>query len=313
MGALGQDLIYGSRMYVKALGLTSAAIATLAMGIGASTAVFSLVDTILLKPLPYPKAEQIVIPWRLAPPGMNLGYREYPWGRREFFLLLDGCKSFQYLGAFKSDNFNLTGRGDPALIEGLRVSAGFFPSLGVQPELGRVFRAAEDRPGHEHVVILSQRLWRQRFGADRNIVGRSIELNGFVYTVTGVMPAGFSFPRAEEMPGSFEFPREPELWVPLALAPISMGPGGIDELAVIGRLKPGAAIRQAQAELNVFEKREDAEFPKFKGWFGSQVTPLRQQVIGDTRLPMLLLLGAVGVVVLIACSKIGRASCRERV
>jgi putative ABC transport system permease protein len=301
MTTLLQDLKYGLRSYFKSFGFTLVALLTLALGIGASTAVFSVVNGILLKPLPYPDSEKIVFPWRLVPAGVNLGYSEIPWGMPHFQLFLRDAKTFQNLGAFKSDSFNLTSSGEPMLLEGLRASSGFFPALGVTPAFGRTFTPEEDQPGHDHVAILSHQLWLDRFSGDRGIVGRPIELNGDSYTVIGVMPAGFVFPRAEEMPGSFEFPREAQLWVPL---PFPAGPlrgDEPDELAVVGRLRPGTTVAQAQAEMDVFAKRAEEQFPRAKGWFNSRLTPLRNQVVGNTSRPLLLLLLAVGVVLLIAC------------
>ncbi|HXA66651.1 MAG TPA: ABC transporter permease [Bryobacteraceae bacterium] len=305
MVTLFQDLKYGLRTLTKTRGFTIVAVVTLALGIGASTAVFSLVNAILLKPLPYPNSERIVIPRRLAPAGLNLGYEEIPWDLREFHVLRRESKAFQHLGAFKSDSFNLTGSGDPLRLEGIRASAGFFPALGVAPEIGRVFTSAEDQPGHEHEVILTDQLWRDRFSSDPAILGRAVELNGSPYTVVGVMPPGFAFPRSTEMPGSFPFPREAQLWVPLALPPAPLHPYDPSELAVIGRLKPGVSIRQAQAEMDVFARRLEQQYgPQGKDWFNSRVTPLAHQVAGDTRRPLLLILGAVGVVLLIACSNV---------
>jgi predicted permease len=301
---LWQDLRFGVRMLRKSPGFTAVAVLTLALGIGASTAVFSLVNAILLKPLPYPRSEQLVIPWRQVPPQLNLGYDEIPWGLMDFRRMLADSKMFQDLGAFKSDSFLLTGAGDPAKLDGLRASAEFFPALGVQPVLGRAFTPEEDQPGHEHEVLLSYGLWREHFGADPGILGRSLELNGAAYTVIGVMPPGFAFPRKEEMPGSFEFPREAALWAPLALPATKLHQDDPDELAVIGRLRPGATIEQAQAEMNVFARRMETEIPRGKGWFNSRVTPLTRQVAGDTRRPLLLVLAAIGVVLLIACANV---------
>jgi predicted permease len=296
-----QDLRYALRQLCKKPGFTTVAILTLALGMGSSTAVFSIVNTILLKPLPYAQAERIVIPWRIAPPGTNLGAEEYPWGERDFRSFSQGSKTFQELGAFKSDGFNLTGSGEPALLEGLRASAGFFPALGVAPSLGRIFTPKEDVAGNEHEVILSDQFWRERFGGDRSILGRGVELNGYAYTVIGVMPPGFTFPQANEMPVVLDFPREPQLWVPLAV-PVAPA-NGPSELVVIGRLKPGITIAQAQADWDITGKQLENQ-PGGKGWYNSRLTPLARQVAGDTRRPLLLLLGAVGVVLLIACSNV---------
>jgi putative ABC transport system permease protein len=304
MGTLLQDLKYGLRLLRKSPGFTAVAVLTLALGIGASTGVFSIVNAVLLKPLPYPHAEQIVIPWRQAPPTINLGYSEYPWGLTEFRRMQADSKTFQDLGAFRSDFFVLSATGDPVRLDGMRVSAGFFPALGVQPVLGRAFTNEEDQAGHEHVVLLSYSLWRDHFGGNPDILGRAVELNGEAYLVTGVMPAGFAFPRKEEMPGSFEFPREAALWVPLALPAAKIHQDDPDELAVVARLQPGATMQKAQAEMDVFAKRLETENPRGKGWFGSRVTPLTRQVAGDTRRSLLLVLGAIGVVLLIACANV---------
>jgi putative ABC transport system permease protein len=298
-----QDLKYALRIHAKASSIAPVAVLTLALGIGASVAVFSVVNAVLLRPLSYPEAEKIVIPWRLVPPGLKLGYDEFPWGLQDFRLFLDESKTFQNLGAFKSDSFNLTGAGEPAVMEGLRVSTGFFSALGISPGWGRTFTLEEDQPGHEHEVILSHQLWQNRFGGSTNIFGKIMNLNGEAYTVIGVMPAGFAFPRAEEMPGSFSFPREADLWVPLALA-AAPRPNQPADLAVIGRLKPGVTLASAQEEMNVFAKREESQFPKYKGWFNSRVTPLTEQVAGNMHRPLLLLMGAVGVVLLICCSNV---------
>jgi len=299
-----QDLQFGARMLRKNPGFSAIAILTLALGIGASTAVFSLVNAVLLKPLPYPNSQQIVFPWRQPPAGLNVGYNEMPWGRPDFLFFAQESKCFQSVGAFKSDSFNLTGSGDAARLDGLRASAGFFPSLGISPIMGRTFTAEEDQIGHEHEVVLSYGLWRDRFGSDTQILGRALQLNSESYTVIGVMPQGFVFPRAEEMPNGFPFPRETQLWVPLALVPGPIIPGEDSELAVIGRLQPGITPAQAQSEMNVMSKRLEDFFPGGKGWFSILVTSMQRQIAGDMRRPLLLILGAVGIVLLIACSNI---------
>jgi predicted permease len=303
MGTLIQNLKFASRIHKKNLGVSLAALFTLALGIGSSTAVFSTVNAILLKPPPYPQSERIVIPWRLTPPSFNLGYAEIPWGLRDFRLFLQESKAFQEIAAFKSDSFNLTGNGDPRLLEGIRASSGLFPILGRMPAAGRGFTPEEDAPGHEHVVVLGYHLWQEQFAGKADVIGSVIHLNGEAYTVLGVMPADFSFPHAEEMPGLFNFSRRQDLWVPLAL-PQTAQPNRPSDLVVIGKLKQGVTLVQAQEEMNVFSRREDNEFPRYKGWFNSRVTPLSQQVIGDTRRPLLLLLGAVIVVMLISCANV---------
>ena len=303
--AAASDVRFGLRILLKNPGFTAVAVLTLALGIGASTAVFSVVDAILLKPLPYPNPERIVLPWRLPAPGLPAAYTEYPWGRFDFLFLAQESKTFQNLGAFKSDSFNLTGSGEPIRLDGLRASAGFFPALGVEPLLGRTFTPEEDHPGREREVVLGHRLWLEKFGGDPGIVGRSVDLNGAPYAVVGVMPAGFVFPRAEEMPAIFSFPREVQLWVPLALPAGAIIPAEESGLAPIGRVKPGITIAQVQAEMNLLGKRLEGQYPpQAKGWFNSRVTPLAKQVAGDTRRPLLLIFCAVGLVLVIASSNV---------
>jgi predicted permease len=302
MGKLLEDLKYAVRLHMKAVGFTCVALCTLSLGIGASTAAFSVLNAILLKPLPYPDLHSIVIPWRLAPKDANLGYNEIPWGTGDFREFLK-MRSFQTVGAFKSGSFNLTGSGEPAQLQVLLVSAGFFPTLGIRPLIGRSFSESEDRPESERQAVLSYALWQDRFHGDQGILGRSIDLNGLPYSVIGVMPARFNFPRAEEMPGSFNFPREVQLWIPAAL-PMAAQPGAPDDLAIIARLRPLISIAQAQAEMDIYKARAEQESPDSKGWFNSRVTELSEQAVGDTRKPLLLILGAVCVLLLIACANV---------
>ena len=302
MQTLLQDLKYGLRMLAKSPGFTIVAVLTLALGIGASTAVFSIVNAVLLKPLPYPHADRIVFPWRQTPPGIDLGYNEIPWGARTFQDFQRDAKGFEEIGLFEAAGFNLTGTGDPVRIDGVRASAGFFGTMGVAPLLGRTFLEEEDHPGHDREVILGYGLWQRKFGGDPGVVGRTLELNGESYSVVGVMPDDFAFPRGEEMPGSFQFPRLPEMWVP-AITDIPADPTTPDEFAVIARLRPGVSIEQSQSEANVLGK-EWEKITRSPGWFTSKITPLASQVAGDTRRPLLLLLSAVGVVLLIACANV---------
>jgi len=302
--SLWQDTRYGLRGLRKSPGFATVAVLTLAFGIGASTAVFSLVNTVLLKPMPFPQAGRIVFPWRHVPPGLNLGFDEGPWGRVEFLFFSRKSETFADLGAFESDSFNLTGSGLPVRLNGLRASAGFFPALGVSAELGRTFTREEDHPGHEHEVILGDALWRERFAADPGILGRVLELNSAPYTVIGVMPRGFAFPRGNQMPASFTFAPNVELWVPLALNRGPLIPAEPDELAVVGRLKTGVTIAQARAEMTLLGQRFAGQYGLPSRFFRYQVVPLARQVAGDAGRPLLLILGAVGVVLVISCSNV---------
>jgi putative ABC transport system permease protein len=298
------DVKYALRQLRQSPGFAATAVLLLGLGIGATTAVFSLVDTVLLKPLPYPDPGRIVMPMDIPAAGVDVGgYQYIQWDPVQFHVMQQETKIYEYLGAFESGSFNLTGGGEPAMIDGIGVTWGFFPVLGVKPELGRIFTQQEDQPGNEHEVILSDSLWRNRFHADSGIVGRAIDLNGAPYTVTGVMPAGFDFPRGNEMPGDFAFSAAPQLWVPAALPAITprFTPS---QLAIIGRLQPGVTLSQAQAAMALFSAKMDRLLPRGKGWNHSQVTPLRLQVTGDTRRPLLLMLSAVAAVLLIVCFNI---------
>lgn len=295
------DIRYALRQMRRSPAFAVTIVLLLGLGIGATTAVFSLVDTILLKPLPYPDPAALVIPWNIPPAGVSIGgFTEFPWSPIHFHAWEQETKTFRYLGAFQGSNFNLTGSGAPAMLQGALVSWGFFPALGVQPELGRIFTRKEDTPGHEHEVVLSDALWRSRFYADRSIVNRTIHLNGLPYIVVGVMPSGFSFPHASEMPGDFTFPEETQLWVPIALPAVTprFTPS---ELAIVARLQPGLSVAQAQAAMDLFAARMDREQPSMKGWSRSRVTSLQRQVAGDTRMPLVLILSAVAMVLLIVC------------
>src|SRR5271154_2238062 len=300
--SLTQDLRFGLRMLRKNPGFTAIAVLTLALGIGASTAVFSVVNAILLKPLPYANSERIYMPWWKAPPSLTQFTDKWPWSIRDFARFSQGARTFQYIGAFKSDFFNLPGSGEPERLDGLRVSAGFISALGVAPERGHTFQPEDDQPGKQHKVILSDQLWRDKFGADEGILGRWVALNGESYAVVGVMPPGFTFPHAEEMPIALSFPRQIQLWVPLEIP--TAPPNGPSDLAVIGRLNPGVTGQQAESELRIYGTRIVQEFPSGKGWYEPTVVPLARQVVGDTRRPLLLILGAVGVVLLIASSNV---------
>ena len=293
-----QDVRYGLRTMGRNPGFFSIAALTLALGIGASTAVFSIVDSILLKPLPYPKAERVMMLWREGP---LAGIGDFPWSPLEYSILARTEKAFQNLGAFKKDSFNLTGMANPELLEGVRTTAGFFSVLGVSPALGRVFTAEEDQPGYEHVVVLSNRLWRTRFGSDAGVVGKAIHLNDTLYTVIGVMPASFRFPNQEGIPSIFDLPKETLLWVPLALT--TSPPRGPSELGVIAEVKPGESATRIDEQLKLFEARLDTEIPQEKGW-SLHAIPLRRQIVSEARRPLLLLLGAVSIVLSIACANV---------
>src|ERR1700722_17585430 len=294
------DLRYGLRFLGKNPGFSLIAALTLSLGVGASAIIYSLVDTILLRPLPDPNAGRVATLWQAAPTGSIFGTESIPGEPLEFRLLAKTSGAFQNLGAFKKQSFNLTGVDPPERLEGARVSAGFFPTLGVSPLLGRTFDASEEQPGCEHVAVLSSRLWKSSFGGDADIVGKIIELDGDPYTVIGVMPAGFAFPNEEGMPPIVEMPKEPLFWVPLAP---SATEAETAELGVIGELKVGMSTAQLEQEMRIFDQRLGEQVPRDKGGF-VRVVPLAQQAVMNVRRPLFLLLGAVSAVLLIACSHV---------
>ncbi|GGH02244.1 ABC transporter permease [Silvibacterium dinghuense] len=301
---LYSDAKYALRQMRSSPGFAVTVILLLGLGIGATTAVFSLVHAVLLKPLLYPDSASLVIPWAVAPAGVDTGGLSLlPWNPIQFHALEKERGTYRYIGAFEGARFNLTGQGDPETLEGALVSWVFFPALGVTPELGRIFTQQEDTPGNAHVVMMSDAVWRSRFHADRSIVGKALSLDGAPYTVVGVMPPGFGFPRASEMPAEFDFGIESELWVPIALPAVTprFTPS---ELAFVGRLLPGLSLEQAQAGMDLFAQRMDREMPVAKGWSQSRVVSLQQQIAGDSRRPLFLILGAVGVVLLVVCFNI---------
>jgi putative ABC transport system permease protein len=302
MRELLNDLTYALRVHRKAAGFSVVATLTVALGIGASATVFSAVNAILLAPLPYPQPDRIVSLLRVAPPG--IGYTEFPSGRVDSLFYMQESKSFDAVGAFKGGFFNLTGTGAPERVDGVRVSAGFFQALGVDAHLGRTFTAADDQAGHEHVVVLGDRLWREELGADPAVIGQTLRLNGIGYVVIGVMPPGFDFPRASGMPAVLTLPRAAQLWVPLALVPGPAIRGEESDLALVARLKARVSVSQAQAEMDLLKARLEALYPTGRGWFGARVITLGRELTVDSRRPLWFTLGAVATLLLIACTNL---------
>ena len=303
LGDLWQDLRYGLRMLLKNPGFTAVAVIALALGIGANSAIFSVVNTVLLRPLPYKNPERLVMVWE---DNSKQGFPRDTPSPANFMDWRDQNHVFESAAALVEISFNLTGAGDPERIDGQRVSASLFSLLGVEPQLGRAFRAEEDQPGGNHVVIISHGLWQRRFGSDPGIVGKPINLNGESFTVVGVMPRTFQFPT-----------RRDQLWVPIAFNAKEAGERGNHYLEVIARMKPGVRLQQAQAEMTTIATRLQQQYPETNTSIGAVVTPLHEHVVGDIKPALLVLLGAVAFVLLIACANVAnlllaRAAVRQK-
>ncbi|HKG60288.1 MAG TPA: ABC transporter permease [Pyrinomonadaceae bacterium] len=290
METIFTDIRYGLRTLRKRPGATLIALVTLALGIGVNTAIFSAVDSILLRPLPFKDPERIVSVWEQSP---SLGIQQNQAAPANFFDLRNQNQSFEALGAYGPLDINLTGAGDPERLDGQLVSANVFSILGVAPAVGRTFLANEDQPGQEHVVVLSDALWQRRFNRDPSIINRNISLNGESFTVVGVMPRGFFFPL-----------RETELWVPWAMEADQASGRGDHYLGIVARLKTDAGIERANADLAAIGQRLAVEYPRTNEGLGFIARSLHRDYVGDLRMPMLILFGAVGLVLLIACANV---------
>ena len=289
-----EDLRFAIRAFAKAPGFSLAALVTLAFGIGSTTAIFSVVRAVLLRPLPYPNPKQIVLVWSENPARKWVTNPVYP---EDYLAWRDQSRSFSVLSAFNDHSYNLAANGEPVEVPGLRVSANLFSLVGVEPELGRVFTVEEDRPGAAHVVVLSHAMWVERYGKDPQILGKQINLNGESYTVTGVMPARFSFPP----PWNWDF--KAELWVPLALPTAGDRSEG-HNLLVIGRLKPQVTIAHAQAEMTGLAGRLAAAYPNYDAGWTATVVDFHEQLVGDLRPALLVLMAGVVMLLLIACANV---------
>jgi len=289
MQTLQQDLRYGARMLAKHPGFTLIAVLTLALGIGANTAVFSVVNGVLLQPLAYEQPEQLVQLWEAPGAGQRVSVSP-----GAFLDWKEQSTSFEHLSLLNDTNLNLTGEGEPERLSGVQMSASGPQILRARPLLGRMFAADEDQPGKDKVIVLTHRLWQRRFGGEANILGRVIQLNDQGYTVIGVLPPRF-------LPWD-----EPEFIIPSAAAPEDANQRSAHWLSVFGRLKSGLTVEQARAELNALSARLKPLYPankEEKDW-GIDVVPMREQITGDIKPALLVLFGAVGCVLLIACANV---------
>ena len=304
-GFIKSDLLYAVRGLRKKPLFTAAAVLTLALGIGANSAIFTVVSAVLLRPLPYPAPDRLMMLWTHNPrQGYNKDVSAYPnfddWRRQS--------ASFEGVSAYFGATFTLTQAGDPAQIVGAIVTPGFFETLGVMPALGRTFGAREGAPGGERVAILSHGLWQTRFGGDPAIVGRTVLLNSVSHEVLGVMPASFAHPETAVV------------WTPLApserLASLMQSRSAY-WLQVVGRLKPGIDRRAAQSEMDTIAAALERQYPEANAGIGVRLVPMHEEIVGDVRQPLLILFGTAMLVLLIACANVAnlvlaRAASRQR-
>ena len=291
MDSLLRDLRYALRTLRKTPGFTFFAVLTLALGIGATSTIFSVVNTVLLSPLPYRDAGRIVAVYEFS---ARDGVDGFPVSPANFLDWRRDAQSFASIAASRGQSMNFTGRGTvPERIFGARVTASYFEVLGLQPRLGRAFTAEEDAPNGPRAVVLSDALWRRRFSADPTVVGQTVTLNNEPYTVVGVAPASLRLPSAET-----------EFWLPFGFGPQDAENRGAHSLGVVARLKPGVTVEQAGTEMKAIAARIEQAFPEVQGGFTTLVRPLSEDIVGDARTPLLVLAGAVGFVLLICCANV---------
>jgi len=308
------DIRYTLRVLRKSPGFTLIVVLALALGIGANTAIFSVVNAVLLRALPFPDPGRIVMVWS-PNPLILAGVDELPPSNADLKDWREQNHVFERLAGVTSRQFNLAGEGEPERAGGAEVTADFFSVLGVQPERGRWFTADEDQPG-KRVAVISDALWRRRYAGDPQIIGRQITIDGQGHTVVGVMPAGFQFPRGSELPNFYAFAAQTDVWTPLGWDAKRWSNRGSHILIAVGRLKGGVPVQQAQQQMGAIEKRLSEQFNDSRGW-SAKVMPLHDQIVGGTRVALWTLLGAVGFVLLIACANVAnivlaRASARQK-
>lgn len=287
-----QDVRVALRGFRRNPGFAIAALVVLALGIGANTAIFTIVNGVLLKPLPYRDPGRLVMVWHTPPQASFPGIKRFAVSAANFIDWRRQQHGFERMGIVQYQPFALTGGGDPEHLDAARVSAGFFETLGAQPIAGRWFAADEDQLGRNHQVILSHRLWQSRFGGDAGVVGRTIRLDGNPYTVVGVMGP------------SFAFPRWAQAWTPMGWTEKERAMRSGHNCQVVARLGAGTDVEKAQAEMNTISRNLERQYPDDnKGW-GAVVVPLIEQMVGDVRTSLLVLLGAVAFVLLVACANV---------
>src|SRR4030095_5839481 len=303
MTTLLQDLRYGTRMLMRNPAFTVVAVLALTLGIGADTAIFSVVNAVLLRPLPYDQSENLVFLTERSPvlEGMSVAYPN-------FLDCSEQNKAFESIGVSRRSDYNLTGGGEPERIVAGQVSADLFRVLRVNAARGRLFENDEDQPGSPLVVVLSHALWQRRLGGDPNIIGQTMTLKGRDFTVIGIMPP------------SFQFPSRVEMWTPvgqLAKDPGWESRGNHPGLYAMARLKPGVKVEQARDDMEIVAANLEKQYPDSNTGNRASLTPALENVVGSIRTALLVLLSAVGFVLLIACANVAnlllaRASNRQK-
>ncbi|PYR63073.1 MAG: hypothetical protein DMF91_04550 [Acidobacteria bacterium] len=296
MNSLLRDVRYAIRLCLRTPGFTTVAVVALALGIGANSAIFTIVNAVLIERLPYRDPGRLVVVWETNARRPN---RPNVIAPANFLRWRDRADTFERMAAFYDFTVNLTGSGDPEQLVAQAVTADFFPTLGATALLGRAFAADEGPDGHDNVVVLSHGLWQRRFGADSTIVGHTIQLNGSPTTVIGVMPPDTQiFLRNGSLAG-----KPAEIWVPFAFTEAHRQPRG-RYMTAIARLKPGVTLSATQSQMNTIAAALTQEWPQFDTGWGVRVAPLREELAGELRGALLVLSGAVALVLLIACANV---------
>jgi predicted permease len=303
MNAILDDFRYAFRGLLRTPGFTTAAVLTLALGIGANTVIFSIVDHVGLRPLAYQDPDRLFAVHEVVPRFANIAPL-FPGSADHFLRWKQTTHPFEEMALVGNVNFNLTGSGEPEQLLGARVSASLFPMLGVRPQLGRTFLEEEDQPGRDHVVLLNDELWRRRFAADPQVIAQTIALNGEPYQVVGVLPATFRFPRLADLIDLSTQDGHPQIWKPFALRKDEVGGFGDFNYRCIVRLKRSVSVPQALAEINAIQAIIGKSAPPEPIELRATLVPLADQIAHRFKAGLEMLLAAVGIVLMIGCVNI---------